>query len=74
MTWSHRDKGAINLFGHIHSGNRCENDYDQDLPLWSGQQLDVGIDNQNYTPVSFEDVLYQLEDQRRRKLFERATL
>lgn len=62
MTWAHRDKGAINLFGHIHSGKRCENEYDQDLPLWKGQQLDVGVDNQEYTPVAFEDVLKQLAE------------
>lgn len=61
MTWSHRDKGAINLFGHIHSGERTQCDMDQDLPLWSGQMLDVGVDNQNYKPVSFEEVLIQLE-------------
>ena len=74
MTWSHRDRGAINLFGHIHSGwLRPSDDYDQDLPLWTGQQLDVGVDNQDFKPVSFEDVLYQLEDQRRKKLFERVT-
>lgn len=62
MTWSHRDRGSINLFGHIHSGPRSDNDYDQNLPLWKGQQLDVGVDNQEYTPVSFEDVLKQLAD------------
>jgi calcineurin-like phosphoesterase family protein len=67
MTWSHRDKGAINLFGHIHSGPRCMGDYDKDLPLWTGQQLDVGVDNQEYTPVSFEDVLYQLGLQYKRE-------
>lgn len=66
MTWSHRDRGAINLFGHIHSGwlRSCD-DYDQNLPLWRGQQLDVGVDNQNFTPVSFEDVLSQLAQQYR---------
>lgn len=62
MTWAHRDKGAINLFGHIHSNEmRTPDEVDQDLPLWKGQQLDVGVDNQNYKPVSFEDVLIQLE-------------
>ena len=70
MTWSHRDRGAINVFGHIHSGwLRSGDDYDQNLPLWKGQQLDVGVDNQNFTPVSFEDVLAQLADDLRRKLF-----
>lgn len=70
MTWAHRDRGAINLFGHIHSGwLRSVDDYDQNLPLWTGQQLDVGVDNQNFKPVSFEDVIYQLEDNKRRKLF-----
>ena len=69
MTWSHRDHGAINLFGHIHSGKiRPDDDYDQDLPLWSGQQLDVGVDNQEYTPVVFEDVLTQLAYQQRQQL------
>lgn len=72
MTWSHRDRGAINLFGHIHSGPRAESDYDQDIPLWVGQQLDVGVDNQEYKPISFEDVLYQLEEQRRINLFKKA--
>lgn len=72
MTWSHRDRGAINLFGHIHSGwMRSCDDYDQMLPLWKGQQLDVGVDNQNFTPIVFEDVLYQLEDQIRNKLFDK---
>ena len=64
MTWAHRDKGAINLFGHIHSGEKRPIDgYDQDLPLWKGQQLDVGVDNQKYTPLSFEEVLEQLNEQ-----------
>ena len=70
MTWSHRDRGASNVFGHIHSGLlRSGDDYDQNLPLWKGQQLDVGVDNQNFTPVSFEDILSQLADDLRRKLF-----
>ena len=70
MTWAHRERGSINLFGHIHSGlRRPDGDVDQDLPLWSGQQLDVGVDNQEYTPVSFEDVLFQLAEQKRISLF-----
>ena len=56
MTWAHRDKGAINLFGHIHSGPGCQNTFDQDLPLYAGQQYDVGCDNNNYTPISLEEV------------------
>ena len=75
MTWSHRDRGAINLFGHIHSGwMRSCDDYDQMLPLWRGQQLDVGVDNQNFTPVVFEDVLAQLADEKRKLLFEKTNI
>jgi calcineurin-like phosphoesterase family protein len=75
MTWSHRDRGAINLFGHIHSGwMRSLEDYDQMLPLWRGQQLDVGVDNQNFTPVVFEDVLMQLADEKRKLLFEKTNI
>ena len=75
MTWAHRDRGAINLFGHIHSGwMRSCDDYDQMLPLWRGQQLDVGVDNQNFTPVVFEDVLAQLADEKRKLLFEKTNI
>ena len=75
MTWSHRDRGAINLFGHIHSGwMRSCDDYDQMLPLWRGQQLDVGVDNQNFTPVVFEDVLAQLANEKRKLLFEKTNI
>jgi calcineurin-like phosphoesterase family protein len=40
--------------------------------LWVGQQLDVGVDNQDYKPVSFEDVLYQLEEQKRNDIFKKV--
>ena len=61
MTWAHRDRGAINLFGHIHSGWLRDLDaFDQMLPLWKGQQYDIGVDNNNYKPVSFDDVLIEL--------------
>lgn len=55
MTWPHRDQGAYNLFGHIHSGPMCQNKIDRDLPLWD-KQYDVGVDNNNYTPISFEEI------------------
>lgn len=72
MTWAHRERGSINLFGHIHSGpRRPDDEVDQNLPLWTGQQLDVGVDNQEFTPVSFEDVLFQLEEQNRKLLFDK---
>lgn len=62
MTWSHRDKGAINLFGHIHSGPRTLCAVDQDLPLWKGKQYDVGADNNNYTPVEYNRILAKLKE------------
>ena len=60
MTWPHRERGAINLFGHIHSGPLVTNDADQDLPLWEGLQYDVGVDNNDYTPVEIDDILDEL--------------
>lgn len=53
MTWPHRDTGAYQLFGHIHSknGGRPGN-FDQHLPLhWN--QCDVGCDKWNYKPVNW---------------------
>jgi calcineurin-like phosphoesterase family protein len=56
MTWPHRENGAIQLFGHIHSSpDRCEG-VDQDLPLhWN--QFDVGCDYWGYKPVSLDKIL-----------------
>ena len=51
MTWPHRENGAWQLFGHIHSQPGRDEGVDQDLPLhWN--QLDVGCDFWDYKPVS----------------------
>lgn len=60
LTWSHRDKGAINLFGHIHSGPKSLCTFDLDLPLWKDSQYDVGVDNNNYHPIELNEVLKKL--------------
>lgn len=56
MTWPHRENGAIQLFGHIHSQQGKTDGVDQDLPLYWNQS-DVGCDYWNYHPVSFETLL-----------------
>lgn len=61
MTWPHREKGAYQCFGHIHSkiGGR-NGDMDQDLPLhWN--QVDVGCDFWDYKPVSLEHLLMYMQ-------------
>lgn len=61
MTWAHREKGAINLFGHIHSGPDVDNTTDFDLPLWKGFQYDVGVDNNEYFPIEIRDIFKKLK-------------
>jgi calcineurin-like phosphoesterase family protein len=56
MTWPHRENGAIQLFGHIHSSPDRYEGVDQDLPLhWN--QFDVGCDYWGYKPVSLDKIL-----------------
>ena len=63
MTWPHRDNGAWQLFGHIHSKVGRTSGIDQDLPLhWN--QHDVGCDYWGYRPVDFE-TLQRLFDARK---------
>lgn len=53
MTWPHRENGAYQFFGHIHSKPDRKEGVDQDLPLhWN--QLDIGCDYWDYKPVSLE--------------------
>ena len=49
-------RGTWELFGHIHT-SPCRSGLDASrLSTLFPSQYDVGIDNNNYTPVSFEDV------------------
>ncbi len=47
--WNKSHRGSINLYGHSHNG----------LPD-NSQQLDVGVDCWNFTPVSFTQILERL--------------
>lgn len=56
MTWPHRENGAYQFFGHIHSHPDKFAGVDQDLPLhWN--QADVGCDFWKWTPVDFDTLI-----------------
>ena len=57
MSWPHRERGSYNFFGHIHSGPRSLSQVDQDLPFHKGLQYDIGVDNNEYTPIELEEVI-----------------
>ena len=49
LTWNGSHKGSWQLFGHVH-GMLDGSD------KLSPNQLDVGVDSHNYTPISYEEV------------------
>lgn len=49
-------RGLWNLFGHVHSGERSEGKDIPRLQYLFPTQYDVGVDNNEYAPVSFVDV------------------
>lgn len=60
-TWPHRENGAFQLFGHIHSQPGKTEGVDQNLALhWN--QADVGCDYWEWKPVLFEDVLSYMQN------------
>ena len=63
-TWPHHDRKAIHLFGHIHSGPNCDNNAidvpGKDLLLKFGKCYDVGVDNNNYTPIELTEILNEI--------------
>ena len=65
-TWPHHDRKAIHLFGHIHSGPNCDNNAvdvpGKDLILKFGKCYDVGVDNNNYTPIELNYIQSKLSD------------
>ena len=54
LTWNNKVRGSWNLHGHIHSGPKStgsERDLSKDLA-----QYDVGVDNNNFTPISYNEI------------------
>ena len=55
-TYRNPEQAVIQLYGHIHSGPNCGGmDTDRLVNLFP-YQYDVGVDNNNYTPVSWQQV------------------
>lgn len=71
MTWTRRIKNetetnfkCINAFGHVHHNPRECSGFDSNLPLWDNQ-LDVGVDNNNFYPWNLKDIIKIMDDRER---------
>lgn len=53
LCYAGSDKGVWQLFGHVHSGGSTEGFDIPRLQYLMKNQYDVGVDNNNYTPISF---------------------
>ena len=57
-------KDVWQLFGHVHSGPLSKSGMDHPrLKMLFPLQYDVGVDNNDYRPVSFEEVKHKIEAQ-----------
>ena len=50
LTWAKYERGAWNLYGHYHTSKTHK------LEGTSPKQYDVGVDNNNFTPISYYEV------------------
>ena len=56
-------RGTWQLFGHLHTGS-CMSGLDSPrLQMLFPRQYDVGVDNNNYTPISFAEVEVKIQQQ-----------
>lgn len=53
-SWSKRQKGSWHLHGHIHSGPKSTSS-DRNIQFFPNR-YDVGVDNNMYTPLSYQEV------------------
>lgn len=53
---SYKNKPVWQLYGHVHSGPNCNGKDDCRLKITFPYQYDVGVDNNNYTPVSYNQI------------------
>ena len=68
--WQSSFRGAWQLFGHLHTRGLVEFDYLKTKLFPT--QYDVGVDNNNFTPVSFYDVKRIISEQKKDKRFKRS--
>ena len=55
LSWNAACHGRPHLFGHCHSGPKKR-------IVHQPNSYDVGVDNNNFTPISYEEVLIKLEE------------
>lgn len=65
-SWRNPHNAVYALHGHVHSGPGCSGKDCDRLGILFPYQYDVGVDNNNYTPISWEEVqekiAYQIEN------------
>lgn len=59
----YKDNYSIQLFGHVHSGPLTSSEDVNRLNTLFPTQYDVGVDNNNYTPISWTDVKNKIKQQ-----------
>lgn len=60
---TYKDNYAIQLFGHIHSGPNCTGSDCSRSQILYPTQYDVGVDNNNYFPISWKNVQDKINKQ-----------
>lgn len=63
LSWYQSHRGSWNLFGHVHSSPRNKNQ--KESLSFKKSQYDVGVDNNNFTPVSWDETKVILTKQLR---------
>ena len=59
----YKDNYSIQLFGHVHSGPLTSSKDVSRLNILFPTQYDVGVDNNNYTPISWADIKNKIKQQ-----------
>lgn len=65
LCWEGSNDGSIMLYGHVHTCTNPEVEETTDSELikfMPKNSWDVGVDNNNYKPISIEEVLEQIEN------------
>ena len=70
LSWGGYQRGVWNLFGHIHSVKNATTLEGESGMKLSKTQYDVGVDNNNYTPVSFTEIVKIMEQQNKQNMNE----
>ena len=61
LSWYKSHRGSIHLYGHVHNSGIKNPEYGEKLRMLGPQAINVGVDVNNFSPVSINEIFNRVD-------------